>query len=121
MNLRDHSNSLYQILRWCRIWGMRTWRSSLFLLVGLWGRNLTTEKGKRLCDSQLVLLYVIRLGRTFACVLALNPLMIYVLICITSTVLEPSTAGSATTDSAGYRKRATLWTHYPTEDRGGAD
>ena len=50
------------------------------------------------------------LGLTFAGLHALKPTMIYLFIWSTSTVLVPSTARSAATDSVGFRKRAALWT-----------
>ena len=45
---------------------------------------------------------------TFAGFHALIPLVVDVVAASTSTVLEPSTARSATTDSAGFRERTAL-------------
>ena len=50
----------------------------------------------------------ISLELTFAGLHALRPLVINVSVAGTSTVLIPSTAGSATTDSAGFREGAAL-------------
>ena len=49
---------------------------------------------------------------TFAGLHALKPLVVYVFVCSTSAVLVPSGTRSATTDSAGFRKRAALWARH---------
>ena len=49
---------------------------------------------------------------TFAGSSTLRPQMIDVFIADSSTVLIPSTAGSATTDSTGSFERAALWTRH---------
>ena len=54
-------------------------------------------------------LHPVRLELTYASRNALEPPVINVSVARTSTILKPSTARSATTDSAGFRKRATLW------------
>ena len=59
------------------------------------------------------------LGLTFAGRDALKPLMMSVPVADNSTVLEPSTTRSATTGSAGFRKRAALWTRHRTSDHWG--
>ena len=46
---------------------------------------------------------------TFASLDALKPVVINISLADTSTVLIPSTARSATTDSAGFLERAALW------------
>ena len=61
-------------------------------------------------------LHVIRLELTFAGLCALNPRVISISVAGTSAVLEPSAATSATIDSAGFRKRATLWTLHRASD-----
>ena len=60
-----------------------------------------------------------RLERTFAGLGALRPPVINVSVANTSTVLEPSAARSATTDSAGFLKRATLCTCHRIGHHGG--
>ena len=62
-------------------------------------------------------LHGISLGLTFAGLRALKPHVIYVFVCSTSAVLVPSTARSAATDPARFRKRAALWTCNRTKDR----
>ena len=57
------------------------------------------------------------LGLTFAGLRALKPPVLYVSIAGTSTVLKPSTARSATTVSAGFRKRAAFWARHHTRGR----
>ena len=61
--------------------------------------------------------YAITPGLTVAGLHALNPTVIQFFVCSTSAVLEPSAAGSATTDSAGFGERATPRTRHRTEDR----
>ena len=58
----------------------------------------------------------IPLALTFAGLRALKPAVISVSVAGTSAVLIPSTARSATTDSAGSRERAALWAHPRTSD-----
>jgi len=53
----------------------------------------------------------------FARLHALKPAVIYVPISSTSTVLVPSAARSAAADSAGFSKRAALWTYRRTKGR----
>ena len=57
-------------------------------------------------------LHVIALELTFAGLHALKPAVMSVSAAGPSTVLEPSTARSATTDSAGFRELTALWTRY---------
>ena len=49
---------------------------------------------------------------TFAGRHTIKPLVIDVLVVGTSAVLKPSTARSATTDSAGFLERVTLWARH---------
>ena len=49
---------------------------------------------------------------TLASLDALKPVVINIFVADTSTVLIPSTARSATADSAGFLERATLWAHH---------
>ena len=56
--------------------------------------------------------YVISLELTFAGLDAIKPPVISVSVAGTSTVLIPSTARSATTDSAGFLERAALWARH---------
>ena len=49
---------------------------------------------------------------TFADLDALRPPMTSVSVAGTSTIIKPSTARSATTDSAGFPERAALWAHH---------
>ena len=53
-------------------------------------------------------LHDIAIELTFTGLRALKPTVISVFVADTSAVLIPSTARSATTDSAGFRKRAAL-------------
>ena len=52
------------------------------------------------------------LGLTFAGLQSLQPHVVSVSVASASAVLIPSTARGATTDFAGFRERAALWTHY---------
>ena len=56
--------------------------------------------------------YLNRHGLTFACLYALDPRMIKVSVAGVSAALEPSTAASATTESAGFLGIAALGTHF---------
>ena len=53
--------------------------------------------------------HALGLELTFASLHALKPPVINVSVSDTPTVLIPSTPRSATTDSAGFLERATLW------------
>ena len=53
---------------------------------------------------------------TFASLDALKPVVINISLADTSTVLIPSTARSATTDSAGFLERAALWARHHVRD-----
>ena len=57
------------------------------------------------------------LGLTFADFDALKPFVLHVFVTGPSTLLKPSTAGSAATDSAGFLERATLWTPHRIDNR----
>ena len=57
-------------------------------------------------------LHVLTLELTFASLHALKPPMIRVSVASTSTILEPSTARSAATDSAGSTERAAFWARH---------
>ena len=63
--------------------------------------------------------HAISLELTFASLHALKPAVINVYVSVTSAVLEPSTARSATTDSAGFLERAALWARHRMSDRRG--
>ena len=56
---------------------------------------------------------------TFTGLRALKPAVSNVVVASTSAVVMPSTARSATTDSAGFLKRAALRTHPRISDRWG--
>ena len=58
---------------------------------------------------------------TFACFHALDPSVFHISVTFTSTMREPSTAWSATTDSAGFLERTTPWARHRMTDRGGGD
>ena len=79
------------------------------------------KHGKILKKSLLNLrdgcLHVVSLKLTFAGIHTFEPPVINVPIAGTSTVLKPSTARSATADSAGFLERAALWAR--DSDRGG--
>ena len=60
----------------------------------------------------LHLLGVSTIGLTFAGLRALGPPVVSV--SVTSAVLVPSSARSATTDSAGFLERSTLWARHLT-------
>ena len=51
----------------------------------------------------------VNLELTFAGLHALKPLVIHIFVAGSPTPPKPSTARSATTDSAGFLERATLW------------
>ena len=70
-----------------------------------------------LVHGVLLLLHVISIGLTFTGLCALKPPVVYVSVDSTSAVLVPSTAGSATTNSARFLKRSTLRTRCGAEDR----
>ena len=59
----------------------------------------------------------VTLGLTFAGLRALRPAVINVFVANTSTIFIPSTARSATTDSAGFLERAALWARHRIRDR----
>ena len=54
---------------------------------------------------------------TFAGLHALKPPVINVSVAGSSAVLKPSTARSATTDSARFSELAALWTHHRVHNR----
>ena len=56
---------------------------------------------------------------TFAGLHALKPAVFYISVAGTSTGLKPSTAGSATTDSAGFLEPAALCARHHIGDRWG--
>ena len=62
-------------------------------------------------------LHVIHAELTFAGLHAFRPLVINILAAKSSTVIEPSTARSATTQSTGFLEHSTLWTRYVISDR----
>ena len=66
-------------------------------------------------------LHALSLELTFANLYSLRPPVVNISVAESSAVLVPSTARSTTTDSAGFRKRAALWTRYQTGNcrRGG--
>ena len=57
---------------------------------------------------------------TFARLHALRPTVIHVSVAGTSAGFKPSTARSATTESAGLLERPALWTHHRISDPRGA-
>ena len=61
--------------------------------------------------------HVIALELTFAGLHALKPAVMRVSVAGPSAFLIPSTTGTATTDSAGFRKRPALWTRHRTSGR----
>ena len=62
-------------------------------------------------------MYVISLERTFASRRAVGPTVTNFPVTDTSAVLKPSTAGSATADSAGFLERAASWARHRIGDR----
>ena len=64
-------------------------------------------------------LYDISLALTCAGLHAIGPRVIDTFAAKSSAVLEPSSARSATTDSAGFPECGALWTSCDTMDRGG--
>ena len=58
----------------------------------------------------MYLQHVLSLELTFAGLDALKPFVTSVSVVGTAAILIPSTARSATTDSAGFLERAALWT-----------
>ena len=84
------------------------------------GTLVKTQREKRehtvcmLRMSIYIYIYIyndVSLGLTFACLDALRPLVISVSVANTSTIFIPSTARSATADSAGFLERVALWAH----------
>ena len=77
------------------------------------GQNTNREKCEKshcwICAR--IYLHGFSLGLTFAGLDAFKPPVLRVPVADTSTILVPSTTRSATTDSAGFLKRAALWTH----------
>ena len=59
---------------------------------------------------------LIGLELTFAGLHAFRPRVINISVANSSTVLEPTAARSATTDSAGFMERAALWACYLLSD-----
>ena len=57
----------------------------------------------------MYLYVIIRLTLTFAGLHTLSPSMINIPVAGTATVLKPRTSRTATTGSAGFLERATLW------------
>ena len=66
--------------------------------------------------SKFMYLHTTNLKLTFADLHAFKPAVIDVSVADTSAVLVPSTARSATTDSAGFLERATLWARHHVSD-----
>ena len=58
-----------------------------------------------------IYLYDVSFGLTFAGIKTLRPHVTGVFVASISAILIPSTTRSATTDSAGFLERATLWAH----------
>ena len=73
------------------------------------GQRLREKEG-----SQCITCVSLKL--TFAGLQALKPPMSNISVGGSSAVLVPSTARSATTDAAGFRKRATLWARHHISD-----
>ena len=65
----------------------------------------------------MIYLHVIKLELTLAGLYAFKPPVINIFVAGSSTVLEPSTARSAATDSAGFLERAALRTRHSMSDR----
>ena len=106
-NRRDRNNWFSQISQWCCIWDIPNWWSSSYLLVFIGQRN----KQKRLKSQCLVMpicMPLIALELTFAGLRTFWPLVINIFVANSSTVLEPSTTRSATTDSAWFPECSTL-------------
>ena len=64
-------------------------------------------------------MHAVRLGLTFAGLHALKPPVINDSVAGTSAVLKPSTARSATTESAVFLERAAFWTRHRISDHWG--
>ena len=65
------------------------------------------------------MLSLISLRLTFAGLHALKPPVVDISVTGTPTVLVPSTARSATTNSAGFQELSTLWARHQISDRWG--
>ena len=95
----------------CRIEDRRSddWCLYMWILVKTTKRKPLQYNSQQSLSSSLrefvLYLHVISLELTFASFDALNPPVINVPVVDTSTILEPSTTGSATTDSAGFLER----------------
>ena len=62
-------------------------------------------------------IHFIRFALTFAGLNAFKPPVLNILVAVCSALLVPSTAGSATTGSAGFLERAALWAHHLVNNR----
>ena len=71
--------------------------------------NAITVNSHCLACAIRLYLHAINLELTVASLDALKPPVTNVPVADTSTILKPSTARSATTDSAGFLERAALW------------
>ena len=67
----------------------------------------------------MIHLHAINPELTFAGLHALRPPVVNISVVSSSAVLEPSTARSTTTDSAGFHELAALRTRHGTSDRQG--
>ena len=76
--------------------------------------SIRQETNKETLSSHCLVmqLHITGFELTFAGLHAFRPPVINILAAKSSAVLEPSTTRSATTDSAGFRKRTALWTRH---------
>ena len=91
-------------------------RGCWYVCVCVWGGGIAPNiKTKIITGCNVytgIYLHVFSLGLTFAGLESLKPPVTSVPVANTAAVFIPSTARSATTDSAGFPERAALWTHH---------
>ena len=87
------------------------WCVQIYVGIGQ-SKKMNTRKQSLLALREDTDLAVVSLGLTFTCLHALEPPVISVSVAGTSTMLIPTTARSATTSSAGFRERTTLWARH---------
>ena len=88
--------------------------------VGIW--TLAKSKKRETLQQSLLSLsddsiHAISLELTFARIHTFEPPVINVSVAGTPTVLKPSTARSATTESAGFTELAAFWARHRVSDR----
>ena len=91
------------------------------LLTSYISQMLNTMNKQKNATTVTEHLHAVSLELTFASLHALKPPVIDISVACTSAVLEPSTARSTTTHSAGFAERAAHWACHRISDRWGGD